>query len=113
MHLTEDAVREGIRAGAPEATHSHLGRALPAAQDDVRQPVDASLTDRIAHAITNLAQAERRLRRMQMSLRVFDRNDPAFFEMLPVLHAAERVKFNRQLELDALVRERRQSPARR
>ena len=111
MHHTEDAVREARRAGAPEPTHSHLGHALPAAQDDVRQPVDASLADRIAHAITSLAQAERRLQRMQMSLRVFDRNDPALIDLLPVLHAVERLKFNRQLEVDALLRERRQSSA--
>ena len=111
MHHTADAVREAMGAGSPEPAHSHLGRALPAAQDDVRQPVDASLAHRIAHAMTDLARAERRLQRMQLSLRVFDRNDPALTDLLPVLHAVERLKFNRQLELDALLRERRQSSA--
>ena len=114
MHHTADAVREAMGAGSPEPAHSHLGRALPAAQDDVRQPVDASLAHRIAHAMTDLARAERRLQagaRSLVPLRVFDRNDPALTDLLPVLHAVERLKFNRQLELDALLRERRQSSA--
>ena len=61
--------------------------------------------------MANLALAERHLQRMQMSLRVLDRNDPALVDLLPVLHAVERLKFSRQLELDALLRERRQSSA--
>ncbi len=60
--------------------------------------------------MANLALAERHLQRMQVSLRVLDRNDP-LVDLLPVLHAVERLKFSRQLELDALLRERRQSSA--
>jgi hypothetical protein len=110
MHHTEDAVHEAMGAGVPETGHSHLERALPA-RNDTSQATDASLDDRIAHAMTDLAQAERRLQGMQMSLRVFDRNDPALVDLLPVLHALERLKFNRQLELDALLGQRRQSSA--
>ncbi len=111
MDHTEEAVHEAMGAGVPESAHSHLGSTMPAAREGVRHSVDASLADSIAHARTNLAQAERRLQRMQMSLRVFDRNDPALVDLLPVLHAVERLKFNRQLELDALLREQRQSSA--
>ena len=110
MHRTEEAVHEAKGAGVPKSAHSHLGSTMPAARDGVRQSVDASLADRIAHAMTSLAQAERWLQRMQMSLRVFDRNDPGSSICFP-LHAIERLKFNRQLELDALLREQRQSSA--
>ena len=60
----------------------------------------------IAEARERLARAERRVTRMQLSLRGFDRTDPGLDQLLSCLHALERSRFNRRLELDALLRER-------
>jgi hypothetical protein len=73
---------------------------------------DASLCEKIAHARESLGRAEESLWRMRMSLRGIERTDPEFRGLLSVLHALERSVFNRELELDALLRERRRQSAR-
>jgi hypothetical protein len=72
-------------------------------------PPDRRLVPRIAEARERLARAERRVVRMRMSLRGLDRTGPEFQELLCCLHALERSRFIRQLELDMLLRERARS----
>jgi hypothetical protein len=91
---TAHAILEDLQAERPsQAGIPHAEPALPV---------------RIARAHAELARAERRVQRMQMSLRGIGRDNPEHGELLRLLHLLERLRFNRRLELDALLREHRQ-----
>ena len=110
MRGIEDSDLEATHT-LPEPAEFQDERSCSPAQSDDLRPLDPALSAQIAHAHAALARAERRLSRMQMSLRGVKRTAPEFGDLLPLLPVLERSSFNKRFELDALLREGRRSSA--
>lgn len=67
-----------------------------------------SLDARIARARDAAGRADQRVTSMKSYLEGIDRGDPNYGLLMRRLHLLERRSFNGQLELDALLRARRQ-----
>ena len=70
---------------------------------------ESDLLNRIAYARGRLERARSRVVSMQLEAREVGRTQLEYCELLSHLHVLERSQFSRQLELDALLKERREA----
>ena len=89
-----------------ERSHAASGRTIEPPAGPIPQ-IDSDLRTRVACAREKLVRAEQVVASMHVELRGADRSRPEYGHLLSRLHTFERCRFNRQLELDALLRERR------